>query len=260
MLDHAYENIKVEFENKVCVVTLNRPEIRNALGQEMREELRSFFTSIKDNDEVKVIIVTGEGKAFSAGGDLSALKTVDAVSGRRRLQAGHEMIHSILNLEKPVIAAVNGIAAGAGSSLALACDVIVATHSTSFIQSFIKVGLIPDLGSIYFLPRLIGRHRALELMLTGGKISADQAQQMGIINRIVPDDLLLEEAHSLAATLAEGPAIAMGLTKRLTNKSILAEISETLELEGFAQGMCFETEDFKEGVNAFFEKRKPQFI
>ena len=260
MLDDTYENIKVEFENKVCVVTLNRPEIRNALGQEMREELRGFFTSIKDNDEVKVIIITGEGKAFSAGGDLSALKTVDAVSGRRRLQAGHEMIHSILNLEKPVIAAVNGIAAGAGSSLALACDLIVATHSTSFIQSFIKVGLIPDLGSIYFLPRLIGRHRALELMLAGGKISADQAQKMGVINRIVPDDLLLEEAHSLAATLAEGPAIAMGLTKRLTNKSILAEISETLELEGFAQGMCFETEDFKEGVNAFFEKRKPQFI
>ncbi|NYF23747.1 enoyl-CoA hydratase/isomerase family protein [Sporosarcina sp. JAI121] len=259
MLHDDYENIDVKFENKVCVVTLNRPEKRNALGQEMREELRSFFTSIKDNDEVKVILLTGEGKAFSAGGDLSALKTVDAVSGRRRLQAGHDMIHSILDLEKPVIAAVNGVAAGAGVSLALACDVIIAGHSTSFIQSFIKVGLIPDLGSIYFLPRLIGRHRAMELMLTGGKISADQAQQMGVINRIVPDDSLLDEAYSLAATLAEGPAIAMGLTKRVTNKSILADINETLELEGFAQGMCFETEDFKEGVNAFFEKRKPQF-
>ncbi|MER2089852.1 MAG: enoyl-CoA hydratase [Sporosarcina sp.] len=258
-MDANYENIDVKFENKVCVVTLNRPEKRNALGQEMREELRSFFTSIKDNDEIKVILLTGEGKAFSAGGDLSALKTVDAVSGRRRLQAGHDMIHSILDLEKPVIAAVNGVAAGAGVSLALACDVIIAGHSTSFIQSFIKVGLIPDLGSIYFLPRLIGRHRAMELMLTGGKISADQAQQMGVINRIVPDDSLLDEAYSLAATLAEGPAIAMGLTKRVTNKSILTDINETLELEGFAQGMCFETEDFKEGVNAFFEKRKPQF-
>lgn len=260
MLVDTYEKIKIEIKNKVCVVTLNRPEVRNALGQEMREELRTFFTSVKNNDEVKVIVLTGEGKVFSAGGDLSTLKTVDSVAGRKRLQDGHEMIHSILNLEKPVIAAVNGIAAGAGVSLALACDLIVATTSTTFIQSFIKVGLIPDYGSIYFLPRLIGRHRALELMLAGGKISAEQAEKMGIINRIVPDDLLLEEALSLAATLAEGPAIAMGLTKKLTNRSVLAEISETLELEGLAQGICFETEDFKEGVSAFFEKRKPQFI
>lgn len=206
MLVHTYENIKVEMKNNVCVVTLNRPELRNALGQEMREELRSFFTSIKDNDEVKVIILTGEGKAFSAGGDLSALKTVDTESGRKRLQAGHEMIHSILELEKPVIAAVNGIAAGAGSSLALACDLIVATHSTIFIQNFIKVGLI----------------------LAGGKISADQAEKMGVIYRIVPDDLLLEEALSLAATLAEGSAIAMGITKKLTNRSVMQKLVKNL--------------------------------
>lgn len=206
MLVHTYENIKVEMKNNVCVVTLNRPELRNALGQEMREELRSFFTSIKDNDEVKVIILTGEGKAFSAGGDLSALKTVDTESGRKRLQAGHEMIQSILDLEKPVIAAVNGIAAGAGSSLALACDLIVATHSTIFIQNFIKVGLI----------------------LAGGKISADQAEKMGVIYRIVPDDLLLEEALSLAATLAEGSAIAMGITKKLTNRSVMQKLVKNL--------------------------------
>ncbi|TQR18344.1 enoyl-CoA hydratase/isomerase family protein [Psychrobacillus soli] len=246
-------------DKSICTVTLIRPEVRNALGLEMRNELTNFFTSVRDNDEVKVIILTGEGKAFSAGGDLSALKTVGAVSGRRRLQAGHEMIHSILNLEKPVIAAVNGIAAGAGVSLALACDYILATHSTLFIQSFVKVGLIPDLGSIYFLPRLIGRHRALELMFSGEKLSSVEAHKMGIINRIVPDDLLLNEAHSIASSWAEGPATAMGLTKKLINRSILAEINETFELEGFAQGMCFESDDFKEGVNAFFEKRKPQF-
>ncbi|WP_172373802.1 enoyl-CoA hydratase/isomerase family protein [Sporosarcina jiandibaonis] len=254
-----YENIKVEIKNKVCVVTLNRPEVRNALGLEMREELISFFRTSKDNDEIKAIVLTGEGQSFSAGGDLSALKTVDAVTGRRRLQMGHELIHSILELEKPVIAAVNGAAAGAGFSLALACDLIVATHSTVFIQSFVKVGLIPDLGSIYFLPRLIGRHRALELMLVGERVSADKAQEMGIINRIVADDLLLKEVYSLASTLAEGPALAMGLMKKLTNRSVLADINETLELEGFAQGMCFESQDFNEGLNAFFEKRKPNF-
>ncbi len=225
----------------------------------MREELTSFFNSIKDNDEVKVIILTGEGKAFSAGGDLSALRDIDAVSGRTRLQAGHKLIHSILDLEKPVIAAVNGVAAGAGVSLALACDIIVASVSTTFIQSFIKVGLVPDLGSIHFLPRLIGRHRALEMMLIGEKVSADEALKLGIINRTVSDESLLEEAHSLASRLAEGPAIAMGLTKKLTNRTILANINDTLELEGLAQGMCFETEDFKEGVQAFFEKRQPRF-
>ena len=225
----------------------------------MREELTSFFNSIKDNDEVKVIILTGEGKAFSAGGDLSALRDIDAVSGRTRLQAGHKLIHSILDLEKPVIAAVNGVAAGAGVSLALACDIIVASVSTTFIQSFIKVGLVPDLGSIHFLPRLIGRHRALEMMLIGEKVSADEALKLGIINRTVSDECLFEEAHSLASRLAEGPAIAMGLTKKLTNRTILADINDTLELEGLAQGMCFETEDFKEGVQAFFEKRQPRF-
>ena len=233
--------------------------MRNALGLEMREELRNFFTEVKNNEDVKVIILTGEGKAFSAGGDLSALKEVDAISGRKRLQSGHEMIQSILNLEKPVIAAVNGVAAGAGVSLALACDMIIACHSAIFIQSFAKVGLIPDLGSIYFLPRLIGRHRALELMFLGEKISAEQAQTLGIVNRIVEDDMLTDEVYELANRLAEGPQMALGIMKKLVNRSVLEDLPESLELEGFAQAMCFESANFKEGVNAFFEKRKPVF-
>lgn len=255
----VYQNIKVTIENKICTVKLNRPDVRNALGLEMREELKDFFTVIKDSDEVKVIVLTGEGKAFSAGGDLSALKEVDAVSGRKRLQSGHEMIHAMLNLEKPVIAAINGPAAGAGVSLAVACDMIISSRSSILIQSFVKVGLIPDLGSIYFLPRLIGRHRALELMFLGEKISAEQAKNIGIINRVVDDDLLMDEVHTVALKLAEGPDMALGLMKKLVNRSVLAEINETLELEGFAQGMCFESANFKEGVKAFFEKRKPIF-
>ncbi|WP_153731767.1 enoyl-CoA hydratase/isomerase family protein [Sporosarcina obsidiansis] len=254
-----YKYISIDVENNIGVVKLNQPEVRNALSLEMREELRSFFTKVNNDSEVKIVILTGEGKAFSAGGDLSTLQGISAEAGRQRLQAGHRLIYSVLNLEKPVIAALNGVAAGAGVSLALACDVIVMANSSALIQSFMKVGLIPDLGSLYFLPSLIGRHRALELMLTGGKVTADQALEMGIANHVVPSEKLEEKVHSLASTLAEGPALSMGLTKRLVNRTVLDEIGKTLELEGFAQGMCFESTDFKEGVDAFFEKRTPSF-
>lgn len=255
----TYQNLIVTTENGICTVKLNRPDVRNALGLEMREELRDFFKAVKNQNDVKVIILTGDGKAFSAGGDLSALREVDAVSGRKRLQSGHELINAILNLEKPVIAAVNGVAAGAGVSLAVACDMVIAQRSTYFIQSFVNVGLIPDLGAIHFLPRLIGRQRALELMMLGEKISADQAQSIGMINRVVDDEVLIEEVGSIARKLADSPDMAVGLMKKLVNRSVLAEIDETLELEGFAQGLLFESKNFKEGVNAFFEKRKPQF-
>ena len=212
----AYQTIKTTIENKICTVKLNRPEVRNALGLEMREELKDFFTVIKDRDDVKVIVLTGEGNAFSAGGDLSALKEVDAVSGRKRLQSGHEMIQSILNLEKPVIAAINGPAAGAGVSLALACDMIIASRSSILIQSFVQVGLIPDLGSIYFLPRLVGRHRALELMFLGEKITAQQAHNIGIINRVVETEALMDEVNALALKLAEGPDMALGSNEEIS--------------------------------------------
>lgn len=255
----TYEQLVITKENGICTVKFNRPEVRNPLTLEMREELKNFLIQVQDDEEVKVVVLTGEGKAFSAGGDLSALKDIDAVAGRRRLQAGHDLIHSILNLEKPVIAAINGAAAGAGFSVALACDLIVAGRSSFFIQSFVKVGLIPDLGSIHFLPRLIGRQRALELMLLGERVSAEQAQQLGIVNRVVEDEDLMKEVYTLATQIAEGPGMAMGLTKKLTNRSVLAELTQALELEGFAQGMCFESDNFKEGASAFFEKRKPTF-
>ena len=259
MFEKQYEAINLTEDQGVWVVTLNRPEVRNALGLDMREELLDFFTIAKKNDEIKAIVLTGAGQAFSAGGDLKALQSVDLLSGRKRLQASHELIKSMLDLEKPIIAAVNGVAAGAGVSIALASDLIVAAKSSFFIQSFIKVGLVPDLGSIYFLPRLVGRHRALEMMLLGDKVSAEEMLNLGVINRVEEDDAVLEEALVIARKLADSPATAMGLTKRLTNRSILPDIDQSLELEGFAQAMSFESEDFKEGVSAFLEKRKPQF-
>lgn len=204
-------------------------------------------------------MLTGEGKAFSAGGDLSTLKEVEPVAGRKRLQIGHDLIRSMVNLEKPIVAAVNGAAAGAGVSIALASDIVIAGQSSIFIQSFVNVGLIPDLGSIYFLPRLIGRHRAMELMFLGDRVSAQEAKEMGLINRVVEDDKLLEEAGKIAEKLASGPSMALGFMKKLVNRSILNDLDETLEVESFAQGFCFGSEDFKEGVQAFFEKRKPRF-
>ncbi|MGX9135133.1 enoyl-CoA hydratase/isomerase family protein [Rummeliibacillus sp. JY-2-4R] len=255
-----YQSIKVTTaQDGVCTVTLNRPEVRNAMGLQLREELKEFFLKVKDKDEVKAIILTGEGNVFSAGGDLSALKHVDAIAGRKRLQAGHELIQAILNLEKPVIAAVNGAAAGAGVSLALACDLIIASRSTVFIQSFAKVGLIPDLGSIYFLPKLVGRHRALELMFLGERVTAEQAQSIGMINRVVDDENLLDEASKIAQTISAGPANALGLMKKLVNRSVCDQLDESLEMEALAQSLCFESVEFKEGVQAFFEKRKPIF-
>lgn len=255
----GYETITIDKSGGVCTVRLNRPEVRNALGLETRYELRDFFTKAGEDESIRCIILTGNGPAFSAGGDLSQMEGLDPFKGRKRLQSGHAMIQSMIQLEKLIIAAVNGAAAGAGVSMALACDMILSCSSAIYIQSFVKVGLIPDLGSIYFLPRLIGRHKAMELMMTGERITADEAHRLGLINRVVNDEMLMEEAQKLARRLADGPAHSIGLTKKLINRSILADLEHTLEEEGLAQGICFHSDDFSEGRNAFFEKRKPNF-
>ncbi|WP_455661048.1 enoyl-CoA hydratase/isomerase family protein [Pradoshia sp.] len=255
----AYETITAETENGVCTVRLNRPEVRNALGLEARNELRDFFTKANEDDAIRSILLTGNGPAFSAGGDLSQMEGLDPVKGRKRLQSGHAMIQAMIQLEKPIIAAVNGPAAGAGVSVALASDIIIAARSSVFIQSFVHVGLIPDLGSIYFLPRLVGRHKAMELMMTGEKIPAAEAHRLGFVNKVVDDETLLDEALMLAQKLSDGPSHSIGLTKRLVNRSVLSDIDHTLEEEGLAQGICFQTDDFQEGRNAFFGKRKPNF-
>lgn len=254
-----YETIETVSENGICTVRLNRPERKNALDLQMRTELRNFFLSVREDEQVKIIILTGEGDVFSAGGDLSASQGIRAAAGRKRLQTGHELITAILQLEKPVIAAINGTAAGAGISLALACDLVYAARNARFIQSFVKVGLIPDLGAALLLPILIGRHRALELMYSGKSISAEEAFNMGMVNQVTDEADLIEEVHTAARGLIEGPHTAMGYMKKIVNQSVLSEISKTMELESFAQAVCFESKDFKEGAEAFFEKRKPVF-
>lgn len=258
MLKH-YENIKVENKNSIALVTLNKPEIRNALIAGLKSDLCDFFDKARVDSTIKVIILTGAGSSFCAGGDLSSLQKTNAIEGRTRVKAGHELIQSMLNIEKPIIAAVNGAAAGAGFSLALACDLIVASTSSSFIQSFAKVGVIPDLGSAYFLPQLVGPYIAKKMMFLSEHISAEKAYELQFVNEVVEDDLLLEKADAISNRLIEGPGISIGLTKHLVNKSIYSNLQEVLNLEASYQALCFETDDFKEGVASFFEKRKPSF-
>ncbi|QRG70036.1 enoyl-CoA hydratase/isomerase family protein [Brevibacillus choshinensis] len=256
----AYEQLQVHVENKVGWIKMCRPDIRNAMIPELRRELHTALAQLDQDDQVNVLVLTGDGKAFCAGGDLGGMnRKIDAVTGRKKLLQSHELIRTLLRLEKPVIAAVNGAAAGAGFSVALACDMIVAAKSSFFVQSFVNVGLVPDLGAVHFLTSLLGPHRAKELMFTGERVTADKALELGVVNRVIDDEGFLTEVGAIAEKLAKGPAISMGLTKAMVNRSILSQLHDTFEMEAFAQGLCFETEDFREGVTAFFEKRSPRF-
>ncbi|MCU6598965.1 enoyl-CoA hydratase-related protein [Peribacillus frigoritolerans] len=255
----AYKSIVTTVENKICLIKMNRQETRNAIS-DVLEELKERFREIENDNQVKAVILTGEGKAFSAGGNVKNMKGGrDAIDMRIRMKASQELVQLMLNLEKPIIAAVNGAAAGAGVSLALACDLVIAANSAFFIQSFIKIGALPDLGIIHFLTQLVGPLRAKELMLLGEKITSEQALQLGLINEVVSDGSLLDRSYAVAAKLAEGPGIAIGLTKKLVHRSANINLDEILELEAFGQGLCFQSEDLIEGVDAFLEKRSPQF-
>jgi 2-(1,2-epoxy-1,2-dihydrophenyl)acetyl-CoA isomerase len=253
------ETIEVLKENGICLLTLNKPEVRNSLTVEMRKELTFILKEISNDVDVKVVIITGKGPVFSSGGDLKSLQNEGIYGVRKRLQTGHELINIMLNLEKPIIAAVNGPAVGAGFSLALACDLIIASESASFIPSFSKVGLVPDLGSAYFITKLVGPFIAKKLLFLGEKISSQQAYGLQIVNEVVANEDLLDTANTFAKRLTKGPNITYGLTKLLVNRSVNTNLKEVLEIEALFQSICFSTEDFKEGVVSFFEKRIPDF-
>ncbi|MFC5604695.1 enoyl-CoA hydratase/isomerase family protein [Sporosarcina koreensis] len=252
-----YHSINIQMDGAVCIVSLNKPELRNALAEEMREELKDFFRTVDDDHSVRSIVLTGKGSVFSAGGDLKALQQVDSKEIQNRMEKSQELIRIMLRLQKPIIAAVHGAAAGAGFSLALACDLICAAKSAVFIQSFIKIALVPDLGALHFLPQLVGRHKAMELMLLGEKVHADEMQKLGVVNRVVEDEELFGETFRIARQLADNPSLAMGLIKQMATSGTLEELKNTFEAEKQSQSICFESADFKEGVQAFFEKRKP---
>lgn len=252
--------LKIAYTNGVCTITLNRPEVFNSFNKVMAIALQDALDDCASNDEVRAIVITGEGKAFCAGQDLAEATDPNGPELQSIVRDHYNpIIERIRAIEKPVIAAVNGVAAGAGANIALACDLTIAKQSASFIQAFSKIGLIPDSGGTFFLPRIIGMQKALGLMMTGDKVTAEQADAMNLIYKVVADESFEDEVTKLAETLAKMPTRGLGLTKKAVNQSFSNDLSTQLAVEEELQTEAGQTEDFSEGVNAFLEKRKPEF-
>ncbi len=252
--------IKSELLDSVFRISLNRPDKFNSFNREMALQLQDALKEGQKNKSVRAIYLSAEGKAFCAGQDLA--EAIDGSGpGIERIVREHynPIIHLIRSIEKPVVCAVNGVAAGAGANIALACDIVIAGNSASFIQAFSKIGLIPDSGGTFFLPRLIGFQRATALMMLGDKVSAGDALQMGMIYKVFQDEILQEEGMKLASHLAKMPTRGIGLTKRLLNTSMENTLEQQVEQEAKMQVEACNSYDFKEGVSAFLEKRKAIF-
>jgi 2-(1,2-epoxy-1,2-dihydrophenyl)acetyl-CoA isomerase len=250
-------------EGGVFTLTMNRPERLNALDPGLATALVESLTRAERDSAVRAIVLTGAGRGFCSGGDLVLLRDARARKAPAELEgllrAGAELVLKITQMAKPVLAAVNGPAAGAGMNLALACDFRVASDASSFSQSFAKVGLVPDFGGTWLLPRLVGPARAAELFITAATLSAAEAERLGIVNRVVPHESLLREAAALAAKLAAAPPLVVRAIKNALHGTHVEEIRRALDKEAALQAECFQSEDCAEGLNAFFEKRAPVF-
>lgn len=254
-------SIILSITNKLAIITLNRPEVFNSFNREMALALQKTLDDCASNQEVRAILITGKGKAFCAGQDLKEVTSPELNPGFKAILEEHynPIVSRIRNIEKPVVAAVNGVAAGAGANIALACDVVVASNITSFIQAFSKIGLIPDSAGTFFLPRLIGFQKASALMMLGDKVSAEEAEKMGMIYKVFSVETFMEEAEKIASTLSQMPTQGIALTKKALNASMQNNLEEQLALESTLQIEAAQTQDYSEGVNAFMEKRKPNF-
>lgn len=255
------KSIQLKIENNVAYITLNRPEVFNSFNREMAFSLQDTLDACEQNETVRAIVLTGNGKAFCAGQDLKEVTDPNLNPGFKKILEEHynPIITRIRSIHKPIIAAVNGVAAGAGANIALSCDLVVASNKASFIQAFSKIGLIPDSGGTFFLPRLIGFQKATALMMLGDKVTAEEAEELGMIFKVISSESFNEEVEKLAVKLANMPTKALGLIKELLNKSNTNTLEQQLELEGKLQIEAALSEDYTEGVNAFMEKRKPIF-
>jgi 2-(1,2-epoxy-1,2-dihydrophenyl)acetyl-CoA isomerase len=258
-----YQHVLCATDAGVLTITMNRPEVLNSGNRRMVAELRDAFEAAAIDETVRAVLLTGAGRAFCAGQDLAeaappggapAPEIGDIVEGYNGL------ILAMRRLDKPIVAAVNGVAAGGGANIALACDIVVAADNASFIQAFIKIGLIPDNGGTFYLPRLVGAARATSLMMLGNKIGAQQAREWGMIHDVVPAATLLDTAGALARDLAKQPTRALGLIKRAVDASAANCLEAQLELEADLQREAGRSADYKEGVRAFQEKRPPTFV
>ncbi|MBC8034922.1 MAG: enoyl-CoA hydratase/isomerase family protein [Chitinophagaceae bacterium] len=253
-------SVLLEIRNNVGIITLNRPEKFHAFDREMTLLLQQTLDAVANDSAVRAVYLTGSGKAFSSGQDLAEVAGENA-PGFEKIVSEHynPIIMRIRKLEKPVVCAVNGIAAGAAANIALCCDIVVAAASASFIQAFSKIGLIPDSGGTYTLPRLIGFQRASALMMLADKVSAEDAEKMGMIYKVFPDETFSKESMTIALTLAQMPTKALALTKQALNVSFGNSLEQQLDVEDKLQYLAGNTHDYKEGVQAFLQKRMPAF-
>ena len=255
------QSILLKIENQIATITLNRPEVFNSFNREMALLLQQTLDECEVNNEVRTIVLTGNGKAFCAGQDLKEVTTPELNPGFKKILEEHynPIITRIRHIEKPIIAAVNGVAAGAGANIALACDVVIAHEKVSFIQAFSLIGLIPDSAGTFFLPRLIGFQKASALAMLGDKISAEEAERLGMIYKYVPLEEFEGSVEKIALKMANMPTKALGLIKQSLNASMTNNLEQQLALESKNQIEAASTNDYAEGVAAFIEKRKPNF-
>lgn len=253
--------ITKKVHHKVAYLTFNRPEVFNSFNREMALLFQSELDSCASDPEVRAIVISGNEKAFSAGQDLHEVTSPELNPGFKKILEEHynPIIDRLRTIEKPIIAAVNGVAAGAGANIALACDIVLASEHASFIQAFSKIGLIPDSAGTYFLPRLIGFQKASALMMLGDKVTAQEAERLGMVFKVLTVDEFDSEVETLATKLANMPTKALGLTKRLLNQSMNNDLNTQLAMESALQIEAAGSEDYREGVTAFVEKRKPEF-
>ncbi|NJM25399.1 MAG: 2-(1,2-epoxy-1,2-dihydrophenyl)acetyl-CoA isomerase [Bacteroidia bacterium] len=255
-----YQYLKYDLAGGVATITLNRPEVYNALNDEITFELQAALKAVAKDDHVRVVVLTGEGKAFCSGQDLKA-----APAGEKRsfLDSLHKrynpIIRAMRSLPKPVLCRLNGVAAGAGCSLALACDMIIAAEEATLIEVFINIGLVPDSGSSYFLPRLTSMARAFEMCAMGSRIKAADAAAMGLVNKVVPAAELDAAVNQYTQYFANAPTKAIGLIKKMLQRAATSTLDEALDYEAYCQEIAGSTHDYHEGVKAFLEKRKPEF-
>lgn len=251
-------------KNSVLTLTLNRPDALNALTGELLAALGAALEEAARNDEVRCVVLTGAGRAFCAGQDLRDIYPGGAEDARtfsfkRHLETYSPVLEGLATLDKPVVAGVNGAAAGAGFSLVLACDMRLASSKASFVTAFSKIGLVPDSGMSWTLPRLVGHAKALELMMLSPKLGADEALALGLVNRVVPEEVFAGELSELASALAQGPTKAYGLIKRALRKGAISSFEEALAYEASLQDIAGKSRDHEEGIAAFLEKRQPNF-
>jgi 2-(1,2-epoxy-1,2-dihydrophenyl)acetyl-CoA isomerase len=253
-------DLRVEVADAVATLTLDRPDALNSLTIPLKEELLASFRRLARDRDVRAIVLTGAGRAFCAGQDLRERLEPDAVPLATELRERYNpLILAMRTIEKPIVGAITGVAAGAGASLAFACDIRLAAEGASFLLAFGRIGLVPDSGATWLLPRLVGSAKAAELAFTGESLSAADAERLGLVARVVPPESLLDEAQALAARLAAGAARALALTKRALNRSWDSTLEESLDYEAWLQGIAGATDDHREGLAAFVEKRPPRF-